>query len=73
MPKPKFKEMDVVEQINLGDYPAFIVEVQRGLVNRYKLSHIDGVEYSNIPEYMLRPARPIHESKWANQQERETL
>lgn len=60
----KFKVDDIVEQTNLGDLPFFVTAVQKGPVNRYELSGIDGSTYSNIPEYMMKPARPPSESKW---------
>lgn len=60
----KFKRMDMVEQTNHGDYPALVIAVHRGEVPRYDLSHIDGVEYKNIPEYMVVKARSVTASKW---------
>ena len=62
----KFRKLDIIEQVDKGDYPAFVTNVYKtGAVWRYDLIAIDEVVYENIPEYMLRSARPSSESMFS--------
>jgi hypothetical protein len=63
----KYKVHDIVEDIAKGDLPFMVLAVQDyGHIPRYSIESITGERIENFPEYLLRPARPPHESEWGS-------